>query len=122
MSGCGGANGRRVSRGRFRVVGCGAFRLDFDGGLGGETQESALFLPVMRQVFAQLQQLGRRQLDGMSACDEPWADFSLGAILIRSTKAFFNSSNNLFLPKTSLPSADAAAIAMAWSQPGRGRV
>jgi hypothetical protein len=30
-----GANGRRVSRGRFRVVGCGAFRLDFDGGLGG---------------------------------------------------------------------------------------
>ena len=31
-----GANGRRVSRGRFRVVGCGAFRLDFDGGLGGE--------------------------------------------------------------------------------------
>jgi hypothetical protein len=29
-----GANGRRVSRGRFRVVGCGAFRLDFDGGLG----------------------------------------------------------------------------------------
>ena len=27
MSGCGRANGRRVSRGRFRVVGCGAFRL-----------------------------------------------------------------------------------------------
>jgi hypothetical protein len=26
----------KVSRGRFRVVGCGAFRLDFDGGLGGE--------------------------------------------------------------------------------------
>jgi hypothetical protein len=26
-----GANGCRVSRGRFRVVGCGAFRLDFDG-------------------------------------------------------------------------------------------
>jgi hypothetical protein len=26
-----GANGRRVSRGRFRVVGCGAFRLDFYG-------------------------------------------------------------------------------------------
>ena len=25
-----GANGRRVSRGRFRVVGCGAFRLDFN--------------------------------------------------------------------------------------------
>jgi hypothetical protein len=43
--------------------------------------------------------------------DEAWADFSLGAILIRSAKAFFNSSNNPFLPKTSLPSADAAAIA-----------
>ena len=46
-----GANGRRVSRGRFRVVGCGAFRLDFDGGLGGEAEETALFLPVMRQVL-----------------------------------------------------------------------
>jgi hypothetical protein len=44
-----GANGRRVSRARFRVVGCGAFRLDFDGGLGGEAEETALFLPVMRQ-------------------------------------------------------------------------
>jgi hypothetical protein len=47
-------NGRRVSQGRFRVVGCGAFRLDFDGGLGGEAAETALFLPIMRQVFAQL--------------------------------------------------------------------
>jgi hypothetical protein len=28
-----GANGCRVSQGRFRVVGCGAFRLGFDGGL-----------------------------------------------------------------------------------------
>jgi hypothetical protein len=28
--------------------------LDFDGGLGGEAAETALFLPVMRQVFAQL--------------------------------------------------------------------
>jgi hypothetical protein len=44
-------NGRRVSRGHFRVVGCGAFRLDFDGGLGGEAEETALFLPVMRQVL-----------------------------------------------------------------------
>jgi hypothetical protein len=42
------ANGHRVSRGRFRVVGCGAFRLDFDGGLGGEAEETALFIPVMR--------------------------------------------------------------------------
>ena len=43
---------------------------------------------------------------------KPRLDISLGAILIRSAKAFFNSSNNPFLPKTSLPSADAAAIAM----------
>src|ERR1700674_5790394 len=55
-----GANGRGVSRGRFRVVGCGAFRLDFDGGLGGEAEETALFLPVMRQVFAPSQQPDRR--------------------------------------------------------------
>ena len=41
-----GREGRRVSRGCFRVVGCGAFRLDFDGGLGGEAEETALFLPV----------------------------------------------------------------------------
>src|SRR6202030_2953469 len=59
-----GANGRRVSRGRFRVVGCGAFRLDFDGGLGGEAEETALFLPLMRQVFAQSQQPARRQRVG----------------------------------------------------------
>src|SRR4030088_281404 len=57
-----GANGRGVSRGRFRVVGCGAFRLDFDGGLGGEAEETALFLPVMRQVFAQSQQPARRTI------------------------------------------------------------
>ena len=37
----------------METVGCGAFRLDFDGGLGGEAEETALFLPVMRQVFAQ---------------------------------------------------------------------
>src|ERR1700726_711211 len=55
-----GANGRRVSRGRFRVVGCGAFRLGFDGGLGGEAEETALFLPVMRQVFAQSRSEERR--------------------------------------------------------------
>ena len=62
-------NGRRVSRGRFRVVGCGAFRLDFDGGLGGEAEETALFLPVTRQVFAQSQQPARRQRVGMSTCE-----------------------------------------------------
>jgi GcrA cell cycle regulator len=35
-----GANGCRVSQGRFRVVGCGAFRLGFDGGLGGEAENA----------------------------------------------------------------------------------
>jgi hypothetical protein len=45
------------------------FQLDFDGGLGGEAEETALFLPVMRQVFAQSQEPGRRQLDGMSTCE-----------------------------------------------------
>ena len=34
-----GANDRRVSRGRFRDVGCGAFRLDFDGGLGSDARK-----------------------------------------------------------------------------------
>jgi hypothetical protein len=51
-----GANGRRVSQGRFRVVGCGAFRLGFDGGLGGEAENMSLFAPVARQVLAQSQQ------------------------------------------------------------------
>jgi hypothetical protein len=30
------------------------------GGLGGEAEETALFLPIMRQVFAPAQQPGRR--------------------------------------------------------------
>ena len=62
-----GANGRRVSQGRFRVVGCGAFRLGFDGGLGGEAENMSLFAPVMRQVLAQSQELGRRELDRLTA-------------------------------------------------------
>ena len=61
-----GANGRRVSRGRFRVVGCGAFRLGFDGGLGGEAENMLLFAPVVRQVLAQSQEPRRRQLDGLA--------------------------------------------------------
>jgi hypothetical protein len=65
-----GADGRRVSRGRFRVVGCGAFRQDFDGGLGSEAEETALFLPILRQVFAQSQQPGRRQLDWLMDREE----------------------------------------------------
>jgi hypothetical protein len=44
-------------------------RLGFDGGLGGEAEATALFLPVMRQVLTQPQQPARRQLDGMSACE-----------------------------------------------------
>jgi hypothetical protein len=63
-------NGRRVSRGRFRVVGCEVFRPDFEEGLGGEAERTALFLPVMRQVLAQSQEARRRQLDGIPACEE----------------------------------------------------
>jgi hypothetical protein len=44
-----------VSQGRFRVVGCGAFRLGFDGGLGGEAENMSLVGPVVRQVLAQSQ-------------------------------------------------------------------
>jgi len=43
--------------------------MDFDGGLGGEAEETALFLPVIRQVFAQAQQRGQRLLNGMSTCE-----------------------------------------------------
>jgi hypothetical protein len=43
------------------------FRLDLAEGLGGESEESPLFLPVTRQVFAQSQKLGRRERDGMPA-------------------------------------------------------
>jgi hypothetical protein len=50
-------SGRAAPRGR---LGCRAFRLDFEEGLGGETEERTLLLPVMRQVFAQSQQSGRR--------------------------------------------------------------
>src|SRR5712671_4109249 len=39
---------RPFSSRRMRSVSAG-----FDGGLGGEAAETALFLPVMRQVFAQ---------------------------------------------------------------------
>jgi transposase InsO family protein len=66
-----GANGRRVSRGRFRVVGCGAFRLDFDGGLGGEAEETALFLPIMRQVFAQSHAREERAHDFRAEIGQP---------------------------------------------------
>src|ERR1700756_1987826 len=60
-----GAKGRRVSPGHFRVVGCRAFGLDLEEGLGDEPEELALFLPVMRQIFAQPQEPGRCQRDGM---------------------------------------------------------
>src|ERR1700730_3070954 len=64
------ANGRRVSQGRFRVVGCRWFRFDFGGCLGGETEVTRLFLPLMRQVFAQSQQRARRQRVGLTAREE----------------------------------------------------
>jgi hypothetical protein len=56
-------------------LGCGAFRLDFEEGLGGEAEETALFLPVMRQVLAQSQEARRRQLDGMPACEDSANNF-----------------------------------------------
>jgi site-specific DNA recombinase len=37
-------------------VGCGAFRPDFEEGLGGQAEEIALFHPVLRQVSAQPQE------------------------------------------------------------------
>ena len=55
-----GANGRRVSQGRFRVVECGAFRLGFDGGLGGEAENMSLFTPVVPQVLARLRSFLRK--------------------------------------------------------------
>ena len=61
-----GANGCRVSQGRFRVVRCGAFRLGFDGGLGGEAENMSLFAPVVRQVLAQSQESCRRELDRLT--------------------------------------------------------
>ena len=56
------------------IVAC-ARMMYFDGGLGGEAEETALFLPVMRQVFAQSQQPARGQLDGMSTCEKSADNF-----------------------------------------------
>ncbi len=71
MSGCGARTAAGSLEAVFEFVGCGAFRLDFDGGLGGETEETALFLPVMRQVFfAQPQQPARRRRVGLTAREE----------------------------------------------------
>jgi hypothetical protein len=42
--------------------------MDFEADLGGETEEAALFLPVVRQVFAQPQEPGRCERDGMLSC------------------------------------------------------
>src|SRR5207302_8824196 len=53
----------QVSQGRFRVVGCGTFRLGFDGSLGGEAENMSLFAPVVRQVLAQSQAPRRGELD-----------------------------------------------------------
>ena len=41
-----------VFRGRFQVVGCGAFRLDFDGGLGGEARRRHPSYSVFADVVA----------------------------------------------------------------------
>ena len=55
-----GTNRRPVSQGCIRVIGCRAFCLDFEEGLGGKAEETGLFEPVMRQVFAQPQEPSRR--------------------------------------------------------------
>ncbi len=60
-----GANGRRVSRGRFRVGGYRNY-----GPSVGETEEMSLLDPVMRQVLAQSQEPRRRQLDWLTALEE----------------------------------------------------
>jgi serine protease Do len=57
-----GANGRRVSRGRFRVVGCRAFRLDFDGGLGGEGSSADRGLSHQASPLAQKKVVRRRRV------------------------------------------------------------
>jgi hypothetical protein len=44
---------RVANRAADPVVGCGAFRLGFDGGLGDEVENMSLFAPVVRQVLAQ---------------------------------------------------------------------
>jgi hypothetical protein len=50
-----GANGRRVE-----AIFESSDVEHSSGGLGDEAEGTALFLPVMRQIFAQSQQLGRR--------------------------------------------------------------
>jgi hypothetical protein len=44
--------------------------LNLDGGLGGEAKETALFLPIIRQILAQPQERYRRQRDGLTAREE----------------------------------------------------
>ncbi len=59
MSGCGARTAAGSLEAVFESSDVERFGLDFDGGLGGEAEETALFLPVMRQVFAQSQQPAR---------------------------------------------------------------
>ena len=54
----------------LKVVECGAFRLGFDGGLGGEAENMSLFAPVVREVLAQSQQPRRRHRDRLTALEE----------------------------------------------------
>jgi hypothetical protein len=74
---------RWVSQGRFRVVGCGAFRLGFDGGLGGESENMSLFASVVRQVLAQSQESCRRELDRLGLARLP-LDFERIEFLIEA--------------------------------------
>src|ERR1700737_681547 len=61
--------------------------------LGGEAEETALFLPVMRQVFAQPQQPARRQRVGLTAREERAHDFraEIGQPNKRSEPALIHS-------------------------------
>src|ERR1700730_5385411 len=62
-------------------------------GLGGKPEETALFLPVMRQVFAQSQQPARRQRVGLTAREERAHDFraEIGQPNKRSEPALIHS-------------------------------
>ena len=67
MSGCGARTVAGSLEAVFEVVGCGAFHLGFDGGLGGEAENMSLLAPVVRQVLAQSQESRRRELDRLTA-------------------------------------------------------
>jgi hypothetical protein len=108
------ADTRTGKNGRHALAGL--FRQSVFGRLAGyedvNDAERLRHDPAMRWI------VGGKAAQGCAASPSQMGRFETQWL----AKAFFNSSNNPFLPKTSLPSADAAAIAMAGSRPGRGRV